>query len=97
MEDADGGGQHPADLAENMYYKEIDRSEADGERKTGVQAISADSGTLAIAEGAAAVRVDEGGGAREGQGDRTFNKHDQGPSRPCISFPQCAKLAEPLP
>ena len=56
MENADGaqehGGQHPADLAENMYYKEIDRSEAGGDRKTGVQAISADSGTLAIAEGA---------------------------------------------
>lgn len=52
VENADGtqehGGQHPADLAENMYYKEINRSEADGDRKTGVQAISADSGTLAL-------------------------------------------------
>lgn len=57
VEDADSqehGGQHPADLAENMYYKEINRSEADGDRKTGVQAIPADSGALAIAEGAGA-------------------------------------------
>jgi L-serine deaminase len=58
VEDADGaqehGGQHPADLAENMYYKEINRSEADGDRKTGVQAISADSGALAIAGDAGA-------------------------------------------
>jgi L-serine deaminase len=56
VEDADGaqghGGQHPVDLAENMYYKEINRSEADGDRKTGVQAIPGDSGTYAIAEGA---------------------------------------------
>jgi L-serine deaminase len=45
----DQGGQHPADLAENMYYKQINRSEADGDRKTGVQAITSDSGHLAIA------------------------------------------------
>lgn len=44
----DQGGQHPADLAENMYYKSINRSEADGDRKTGVQAIASDSGHLAI-------------------------------------------------
>jgi L-serine deaminase len=59
MENADQehGGQHPADLAENMYYKEIDRSEADGDRKTGVQAISsgsADPGALSIAGDAGA-------------------------------------------
>lgn len=58
MEDTDStqehGGQHPADLAENMYYKEINRSEADGDRKTGVQAISAEPGALAIAEDAGA-------------------------------------------
>jgi L-serine deaminase len=56
VENADGaqeqGGQHPADLAENVYYKEINRSQADGDRKTGVQAIPADSDALAIAEGA---------------------------------------------
>lgn len=56
VENADGaqkhGGQHPADLAENMYYKEINRSEADGDRKTGVQAIPANSSAFAIAEGA---------------------------------------------
>lgn len=40
------GGQHPADLAENMYYKEINRSEADGHRKTGVEAIAAGSSEL---------------------------------------------------
>jgi L-serine deaminase len=56
VENVDGaqghGGQHPVDLAENMYYKEINRSEADGDRKTGVQAIPGDSGAYAIAEGA---------------------------------------------
>ncbi|KAI9151488.1 L-serine dehydratase [Paramyrothecium foliicola] len=32
---ADGVGKHPADLAENMYYKEIRRSDAEGDRRTG--------------------------------------------------------------
>ncbi|RYP89192.1 hypothetical protein DL769_000162 [Monosporascus sp. CRB-8-3] len=31
----DGGGRHPADLAENLFYKEIRRSDAAGDRKTG--------------------------------------------------------------
>ena len=33
----DGDGKHPADLAENMFYKEINRSDAAGHRKTGVE------------------------------------------------------------
>jgi len=81
MEDADGGGQHPADLAENMYYKEIDRSEADGERKTGVQAISADSGTLAIAEGAAAV-TDVTTTSKETDPSTSTTKDLRGPAYP---------------
>ncbi|KAF4976526.1 hypothetical protein FZEAL_6818 [Fusarium zealandicum] len=31
----DAPGKHPADLAENMYYKEIRRSDAAGDRRTG--------------------------------------------------------------
>ncbi|ETI26022.1 L-serine ammonia-lyase [Cladophialophora carrionii CBS 160.54] len=30
-------GQHPADLSENMYYKEIRRADAAGDRKTGAE------------------------------------------------------------
>ncbi|KAH6603208.1 hypothetical protein Trco_007983 [Trichoderma cornu-damae] len=30
-----GGGHHPLDLAENMYYKEIRREDAAGDRRTG--------------------------------------------------------------
>lgn len=32
---ADGGSRHPADLGENLFYKEIKRSDAAGDRKTG--------------------------------------------------------------
>ncbi|RYP41271.1 hypothetical protein DL767_001125 [Monosporascus sp. MG133] len=31
----EGSGRHPADLAENLFYKEIRRSDAAGDRKTG--------------------------------------------------------------
>ncbi|KAL2672431.1 hypothetical protein Neosp_013141 [[Neocosmospora] mangrovei] len=34
---AEPTGRHPADLAENMYYKEIRRSDAAGDRKTGTE------------------------------------------------------------
>ncbi|KAH7253425.1 serine dehydratase alpha chain-domain-containing protein [Fusarium solani] len=34
---AEPAGRHPADLAENMYYKEIRRSDAAGDRKTGTE------------------------------------------------------------
>lgn len=36
-EEAEAAGKHPADLAENMYYKEIRRSQAAGHRKTGAE------------------------------------------------------------
>ncbi|KAI1852162.1 hypothetical protein JX265_013133 [Neoarthrinium moseri] len=35
--DTEGAGRHPADLAENMYYKEIRRSDAAGDRRTGAE------------------------------------------------------------
>ena len=81
VENADGGGQHPADLAENMYYKEINRSEADGDRKTGVQAISADSGALAIAEGAAA-GTDVTTASKETDPSTSTTKDLRGPAYP---------------
>ncbi|OHF02134.1 L-serine ammonia-lyase [Colletotrichum orchidophilum] len=41
VESADGtaetAGRHPADLAENMFYKEIRRSDAAGDRRTGAE------------------------------------------------------------
>ncbi|KAK6077095.1 l-serine dehydratase [Seiridium cupressi] len=36
-------GRHPADLAENMYYKEIRRSDAAGDRKTGAEIKSSEN------------------------------------------------------
>lgn len=85
VENADGaqdhGGQHPADLAENMYYKEIDRSEADGDRKTGVQAISADSGALAIA-GDAGMGTDVATQSNEIDTPPSPTKNARGPAYP---------------
>ncbi|KAH6657898.1 L-serine dehydratase 1 [Truncatella angustata] len=36
-------GRHPADLAENMYYKEIRRSDAAGDRRTGAEIRASDN------------------------------------------------------
>ncbi|CAM1509637.1 Fc.00g033760.m01.CDS01 [Cosmosporella sp. VM-42] len=38
-------GKHPADLAENMFYKEIRRSDAAGDRKTGFEVKPLDGAT----------------------------------------------------
>ncbi|KAK7440486.1 hypothetical protein CaCOL14_011230 [Colletotrichum acutatum] len=35
--DGETAGRHPADLAENMFYKEIRRSDAAGDRRTGAE------------------------------------------------------------
>lgn len=49
----EGTGKHPADLAENMYYKEIRRSNAAGDRKTGteIKPIKADTDNQAALPG----------------------------------------------
>ncbi|KAI1772642.1 L-serine dehydratase [Hypoxylon cercidicola] len=39
---AEGTGGHPADLAENLFYKEIRRSDAAGDRRTGPEVKSQD-------------------------------------------------------
>lgn len=47
-------GNHPIDLAENMYYKEIRRSDAEGHRKTGAEVKTledASKPTAALPEG----------------------------------------------
>lgn len=66
-ENADGstdqGSQHPADLAENMYYKKINRVEADGHRNTGLEALAKGSGDLAAigsAESSASIAKNSG-------------------------------------
>ena len=41
-------GGHPADLAENMFYKEIRRSDAAGHRKTGAEIRHLDDATAAL-------------------------------------------------
>lgn len=45
-ENAERSGGHPADLAENMYYKEIRRADAAGDRRTGAEIKSVDHDTL---------------------------------------------------
>lgn len=42
---ADSAKRHPADLAENMFYKEIRRSDAAGDRKTGAEVKPIGDGT----------------------------------------------------
>ena len=42
-EDTTESGQHPADYAENLFYKEIRRSDAAGQRKTGLEVKSLES------------------------------------------------------
>ncbi|CAJ2506674.1 Uu.00g078600.m01.CDS01 [Anthostomella pinea] len=41
----DGSGGHPADLAENMFYKEIRRADAAGDRRTGPEIKAAEEAT----------------------------------------------------
>ncbi|KAI5921222.1 serine dehydratase [Camillea tinctor] len=41
----EGTGKHPADLAENMFYKEIRRADAAGDRRTGSEIKSIDDPT----------------------------------------------------
>ncbi|KAK7423493.1 hypothetical protein QQX98_000950 [Neonectria punicea] len=43
--EANAGPGHPADLAENMFYKEIRRSDAAGDRKMGVEVKPVDGAT----------------------------------------------------
>jgi L-serine deaminase len=87
VEDGDStsehGGQHPADLAENMYYKEINRSEADGDRKTGVQAVpgAVDSATFAIA-GNAGVGTSVTTSSNEIDQPTSATKDSRGPAYP---------------
>lgn len=76
------GGQHPADLAENMYYKEINRSEAGGERKTGVQAITADSSSLAVAGGGDVLGKSIAGSSNEVDATSATAKSPRGPAYP---------------
>jgi len=76
------GSQHPADLAENMYYKQINRSEADGDRKTGVQAITSDSGHLAIAGDATGAGTQVATSSNEIGTPQSTEKSPRGPAYP---------------
>lgn len=91
-DNADGaqehGGQHPADLAENMYYKEINRSEADGHRKTGVEAITAGSDDLlAIGNAESSTNV-----AKSSHENDTQSDASKGPRRPRYPFHNAQSL-----
>ncbi|KAI0137046.1 serine dehydratase [Xylariales sp. AK1849] len=44
----EGSGGHPADLAENMYYKEIRRADAAGDRRSGAEIKPNDDGPVAL-------------------------------------------------
>ncbi|KAF4465669.1 hypothetical protein FALBO_7482 [Fusarium albosuccineum] len=54
--DSEPAAPHPADLAENMYYKEIRRSDAAGDRKTGTEVKPLEEATV---EAGAALLGDE--------------------------------------
>ncbi|KAH9900209.1 serine dehydratase alpha chain-domain-containing protein [Xylariomycetidae sp. FL2044] len=47
----EAGNKHPADLAENMYYKEIRRADAAGDRRTGAQMKPADEAPPQLGSG----------------------------------------------
>lgn len=62
--ESEGGGRHPADLTENMFYKEIRRSDAAGDRKTGASiqdpALGSEHGELVVSAGNTSIATDEG-------------------------------------
>lgn len=78
--DSEASGRHPADLAENMYYKEIRRSDAAGDRKTGAEIKSTESpdGSMGLLGGegsglvtsSGSVDVVESASSEEQQGPR---------------------------
>lgn len=57
-------GKHPLDLAENMFYKEIRRSDAAGNRRTGPEVVASHEGENSVAlseeSSSAAASVDRG-------------------------------------
>lgn len=93
-DDADGtGGQHPADLGENMYYKEINRSEADGHRKTGFAAITAGSNDLPTIEDAeSSTGVSESNTSVAKSENDSQSSATKGPRRPRYRFHNAQSL-----
>ncbi|KAH8678158.1 L-serine dehydratase [Xylariales sp. PMI_506] len=61
-DETEGTHGHPADLTENMYYKEIRRSDAAGDRRTGAEIKILDS--VGDDTGAPLLTSSEGGGAK---------------------------------
>ncbi|EGP84434.1 uncharacterized protein MYCGRDRAFT_29831, partial [Zymoseptoria tritici IPO323] len=80
-------GRHPADLAENLYYKEINRLEADGSRKTGVEAITAGSSALTIAG-------EVGAGTDMTQSSKKIDAESSGSRRPKYPFHDAQSLLD---
>lgn len=95
VEDASGvqeqRGQHPADLAENMYYKEINRSEADGYRKTGVAAITAGSDDLEVIPEISTSNAESNTSVAEFE-NNTRPSASKGPQRPRYPFHNAQSL-----
>jgi len=48
--EAAANGHHPVDLAENMFYKEIKRDDAAGDRRTGVEVIAPPEAEVAVGD-----------------------------------------------
>jgi L-serine deaminase len=74
---------HPADLAENMYYKEIRRADAAGDRKTGTEIKSIESAALEDSDSSAvSVQNQQDGTPSLFEGDEDARGSGQQPRYP---------------
>ncbi|KAH6880432.1 serine dehydratase alpha chain-domain-containing protein [Thelonectria olida] len=85
--DSSSSGKHPADLAENLFYKEIRRSDAAGDRRTGSEVKSHEgdgSSTLPS--------VVSEGGSTAAVGSNTEEAEGTAPHQPRYPFRDAASL-----
>ncbi|KAK0381651.1 L-serine ammonia-lyase [Colletotrichum limetticola] len=87
--DGETAGRHPADLAENMFYKEIRRSDAAGDRRTGAEVKPLDEAKEdpMLLEGAqgdvlSPVASTTGNGVDEHEGSESSTSEPSGPRYP---------------
>ncbi|KAJ0297824.1 hypothetical protein COL5a_011101 [Colletotrichum fioriniae] len=87
--DGETAGRHPADLAENMFYKEIRRSDAAGDRRTGAEVKPLDEAkeNAMLLEGAqgdvlSPIASTTGNGVDEHEGSESSTNEPSGPRYP---------------
>ncbi|TIC93509.1 L-serine dehydratase [Colletotrichum higginsianum] len=95
---AEGTGRHPADLAENMFYKEIRRSDAAGDRRNGAEVKPLDEAKddTMLLEGAQAGHLSPVASASSGNGiegpESSETSGDGEPSGPRYPFRDATSL-----